>query len=1596
MDITNLEEAGTLTLSSEQPRIGVAFTATLADADEVQSSMWEWRRADSRSATGVVIAGATGETYTPMGDDRDKYLRVKVVYTDGHGADKEKEAVSKFATQPDRTTNTAPSFPANPDSLSVREDARGSDAVGDPVVATDEEHDPITYSLTVSGAPVDPPFTIDRISGQIRVAAGVALDHETRPSHSVTVRATDSFNAEGSTTVTIEVTNVNEAPAVTGQMTIQYEENGTAALDTYTADDPENQDVDWTLAGSDGGLFQIDSSGVLAFQSPPDHEMKRDSGRNNVYNVTVRATDRPPTGTPLTGTRTVAVTVTNVDEPPTIEEGPENVDYAENRGDAVARYRAADPENKAVDWTLAGPDRDLFEIGSSGVLAFQSPPDHEMKRDSGRNNVYDVTVEANDPDGNKGSRDVTVRVTDVDEAPEVMGPEAVAKAENSGTSVGTYTARDPENEAVSWTTLMGADARHFAFDNGALSFVSEPDFEARLDNTYEVTVRARDDGGHIGELRVTVTVLPVNELPTITGDAAPNIEEEGALLIGTYRATDPENATIAWLPLAGGDADKFDFNSSNGRLVFKTAPDFEDPERRGDNEYDVTLSVSAGGHTPTFDVAVTVTNKEEPGTLTLPPTRPQEEADYTATLSDPDGVQSTTWTWERSTSRSGPWATVTGAFDSTTTSVYTPIGTPVTGDVGHYLRVTAAYTDGYGSNEISAVSTNSVLAAPVGNRPPEFMETNPTRSVAENAGANATVGRAVTATDPDQGNTVRYEFEPVPDLFTIDGSSGQIRVKTEGSLDYETAPSHIVTVKALDSSNASDTVLVTIEVTNVNEPPAAVADTATTREDTEVTIYVLDNDSDPEDKRSELLLTVFNSGPNAPLNGTVTVNEPANVGADRTITYEPNADYNGSDTFTYQVRDTSSPSLSSTASVTVQIDAVNDAPVFPPSETGARSVSESAKAGANVGSAVTATDVDENDTLTYSLFGADASSFEIDSNGQITVGDGVTFDIATKDTYTVMVEADDGNGGTDSIEVTITVTAGPVGPPIITGGGGGGGGGGGPSGPSPSEVDLEWNVKRDIEELDGGHDKPTGSWSDGTTLWLAENGDGADDAVYAYDLKTGERVEEREFELDETNRAPRGLWSNGQTAWVADSGRDRLFAYDLESGERDEEREVELDQRNRDPRGIWSDGTTVWVLDGGKNALFAYDLETGALLGEYALNSSNGDPHGIWSDGVSVWVSDHGAKRLFAYRIAVQDTETTTGEDAAPVPLERVRDEEFANLSRASNNSPRGIWSDGAVMYVADESDGRVYSYNMPDAIDARLASLTLSGVDIGEFDPGKTEYDGVAAEGVTETTVEAGAVQRRTDVAIHPPDADDANGHQVALQDLGEITVTVTSADGNRRRVYRVRFEETEREAPSYPTSRCFRGDVVEGFSLLIYEGGSLEDLVVCAVSRYVVALYVLDNGVYVPYILGAPDFVNRSFRELYADGLPPMTSLVAASNGPPSADTVVGRLAEDEPVTLRGSNCLHGEIAAGFSLAIFEGGSVEELEACGRGLGITAFHALHEGDWAPFILGAPDFVNRPFFELFADGLPALTPLVATRDSPPAANADSDEAAEN
>ena len=82
-------------------------------------------------------------------------------------------------------------------------------------------------------------------------------------------------------------------------------------------------------------------------------------------------------------------------------------------------------------------------------------------------------------------------------------------------------------------------------------------------------------------------------------------------------------------------------------------------------------------------------------------------------------------------------------------------------------------------------------------------------------------------------------------------------------------------------------------------------------------------------------------------------------------------------------------------------------------------MAENSAGGTNVGLPVTAADADA-DTLTYSLEGTDAASFQIVStNGQIQTKSGATYDYETKSSYSVTVRADDGNGGTATIVVDI-------------------------------------------------------------------------------------------------------------------------------------------------------------------------------------------------------------------------------------------------------------------------------------------------------------------------------------------------------------------------------------------------------------------------------------------------------------------------------------------------------------------------------------------------------------------------------------------------
>ena len=136
-----------------------------------------------------------------------------------------------------------------------------------------------------------------------------------------------------------------------------------------------------------------------------------------------------------------------------------------------------------------------------------------------------VTVTATDPDGASDSVDVTIKLIDVDEAPEIMvgglaisGLSSVSYAENGLDAVGTYRTVGPMAEMARWT-LEGDDAGDFRISGGMLTFRSSPNYEmpmdANTDNTYMVTLKA-SDGTYMDTHVVMVMVTNEDEDGTVT------------------------------------------------------------------------------------------------------------------------------------------------------------------------------------------------------------------------------------------------------------------------------------------------------------------------------------------------------------------------------------------------------------------------------------------------------------------------------------------------------------------------------------------------------------------------------------------------------------------------------------------------------------------------------------------------------------------------------------------------------------------------------------------------------------------------------------------------------------------------------------------------------------------------------------------------------------------------------------------------------------------------------------------------------------------------------------------------------------------------
>ena len=109
--VTDVDEAGALSLSSTRPALGAVLTAVLTDPDGVTAgtAVWQWERSAGRNAW-AVIDGAAAASYTPVAADTNTFLRVTATYADAHGTGKTvSEVAPNVVTGPLLTGLTAES-----------------------------------------------------------------------------------------------------------------------------------------------------------------------------------------------------------------------------------------------------------------------------------------------------------------------------------------------------------------------------------------------------------------------------------------------------------------------------------------------------------------------------------------------------------------------------------------------------------------------------------------------------------------------------------------------------------------------------------------------------------------------------------------------------------------------------------------------------------------------------------------------------------------------------------------------------------------------------------------------------------------------------------------------------------------------------------------------------------------------------------------------------------------------------------------------------------------------------------------------------------------------------------------------------------------------------------------------------------------------------------------------------------------------------------------------------------------------------------------------------------------------------------------------
>ncbi len=872
--------------------------------------------------------------------------------------------------------NDAPVLADGPASVTMSEDGNPT-PFALTLAATDVDNDPLGWSMT------SPLHGIASVDDQGKVSYTPNANFAGVDSFIVTVSDGNGGIAYREVTVTVE--SVNDLP-VAGSDSASGDEDATIASINVLGNDSDVEGDALSIVMFDAVTLQ----GGTVMQNA-DNTFSYTPAAN--FNGSDAFSYSVSDGNGGTTVAAVAISIVAVNDLPVLGEGSTSTITMSEDGSPIAFARslhASDVDGDALGWSVGMPASHGVASVSNGVVDYSPAADF-----SGSDSF---TIQVADGNGGIASNVVVVTVQEVNDAP---------LAVNDSTSINEDTQYDPAFDFMSGINVLGNDSDVegdvlflLASDattamggtvmqnaDGTLNYIPAANFNGSDSFSYTVN----DGRGGSATATVAVTVVAVNDAPVISegSTSAITMSEDGSPIAfaRTLHASDVDGDALSWsvgMPASHGTA-----SVSNGVVGYTPSANFN-----GTDSFTIQVADGNGGVVSNV-VVVTVQAVNDVPLASNDSGSGSEDTTIVVNVrandSDADGDALAIAAFDAVTVKGGMVAK-----NADNSLSYTPPANFSGSDSFSYTL-----SDGKGG---SATATVAITISAL-NDVPVISEGSASSVTMSENGVPLAFAATLHATDPDS-DPLAWSIATLP-------AHGSASV-TAGVLAYTPTSGYVgsdsFTVKVSDGKGgtASHTVSVTIQA--VNEAPLALDSTLTLVEDTASDIMLSGSDAD-----GDLLGYSLVSEPG---HGTVTLSGD-------TVHYVPQADYYGSDSFTYVVND--GIATSNLGTVTLDIAAANDAP----SLTLSASTLE-LTAGESSTIEVTIIDVD-------GLEGAILTAGSVEGLGTVTVSDGVvnyTANEAGSDTLTITVTDAGGMSQTVAVSVTTTKTT----PPATSSGGGGGGG----------------------------------------------------------------------------------------------------------------------------------------------------------------------------------------------------------------------------------------------------------------------------------------------------------------------------------------------------------------------------------------------------------------------------------------------------------------------------------------------------------------------------------------------------------------------------